>query len=110
MKEHQIQKVIDELPDDKKIQLLCNYGHQLTIHARGGYEFQGSGVTDPRLLRDCNEIQHRVFQAVREVAQDSDNQFCLNNVGGWISAEERNETIRTASVQAFQTALAKLNT
>lgn len=110
MKEHEIQKAIDELPDEEKLRLLSIYGHQLTVHARASYEFQGPGVTNPRLLRDCNEIQHRVFQAIQEVASKSDNQFCLNNVGVWISAEERNETIRNASIQAFQTALARLNT
>jgi len=105
-----IQKEIDKLDNHKKSILLLTYGHQLTVMARDAYEFQGPGVDKPRLLRDSNEIMHRVFQALRELEIKSDKCFSLSGIAHWISCEEKEGDIVSASKQAFSMAVKKCNT
>ncbi|WP_445358789.1 hypothetical protein [Microbulbifer sp. ANSA005] len=105
-----IQKEIDKLDSHQKSVLLLTYGHQLTVMARDAYEFQGPGVDKPRLLRDSNEIMHRVFQALRELETKSDKCFSLSSIAHWISCEEKESDIVNASKQAFSMAVQKCNT
>lgn len=110
MNEEQIREKIESLNDSNLVELLLSYGHELTIQARAGYEFQGSGLTDPRLLRDCNEIQHRVFQALKEINGGAKNRFSLSGLSYWVLAAEKSNTIQQASIQAFKRALTKGST
>ena len=105
-----IQKELDKLDRHQKSVLLLTYGHQLTVVAREAYEFQGAGVNKPRLLRDSNEIIHRVFQALRELETKSDKCFSLSGIAHWISCDEKEGDIVYASKQAFSMALQKCNT
>lgn len=100
-----IQNEIDSLDFDEKSRFLILYGHYLTIMARDAYEFQGAGVKKPRLLRDINEILHRVFQALRELEDDSENFFVLSGLAHWIACENREGDIVHASHQAFRMAI-----
>lgn len=105
-----IQKEIEKRGRHQKSMLLLTYGHQLTVMAREAYEFQGPGVDKPRLLRDSNEIMHRVFQALRELETSSDKCFSLSGIAHWISCEEKEGDIVYASKQAFSMAVKKCNT
>lgn len=104
-----IQNEIDKLDSHQKSILLLTYGHKLTVMARDAYEFQGPGVDKPRLLRDSNEIMHRVFQALRELETKSDKCFSLSNIAHWISCEEKEGDIVFASKQAFSMAVKQCN-
>ena len=110
MNEEQIREKIESFNDFNLVVLLLSYGHELTIQARVGYEFQSTGLTDPRLLRDCNEIQHRVFQALKEIHSGMENRFSLSGLSHWIIATERSNAIQQASIQAFKKALTKCST
>lgn len=105
-----IKRELDKLDNYQKSVLLLTYGFQLTVMAREAYEFQGSGVEKPRLLRDSNEILHRVFQALKEIETKSDKCFSLSGISHWISCEEKEGDIVSASKQAFSMALQKCNT
>jgi hypothetical protein len=105
-----VQNEIDKLSNRQKSLLLLTYGHQLTILARDAYEFQGSGVDKPRLLRDSNEIMHRLFQALRELETKSVKCFSLTGIAHWISCDEKEGYIVHASQQAFSMALQKCKT
>ncbi len=107
MKAEQIQSNLDALGKNEKLKLLANYGHQLTIMSREAYEFQAPGVKNPRLLRDANEIHHRIYQAIRELAHGEIDGFSLTAISHWVSANERNKEIQTISIQAFKKALEK---
>ena len=107
MKNEEIQIELDKRNTHQKVLLLLSYGHQLTVMSREAYEFQGPGVTNPRLLRDANEILHRVFQALTELQLQSENCFSLSGISHWISCEERTGSIVQASNQAFSMALQK---
>ena len=69
---------------------------------RDVYEFQGPGVTKPRLLRDANEIHHRIYQAIRELGDGENDGFSVSGISNWISADKRSEEIQNASIQAFK--------
>ena len=103
-------KELENLNKHEKAMLLLTYGHQLTIMARDAYEFQGPGVTKPRLLRDTNEILHRIFQAVRELEADAQNCFVLGGIAQWIACEGKSAEIREASTLAFTRALSICST
>ncbi|WP_212630799.1 hypothetical protein [Pseudomonas sp. KB-10] len=107
MKNEEIQIELDERNAHQKALLLLSYGHQLTVMSRESYEFQGAGVTNPRLLRDANEILHRVFQALTELQLQSEKSFSLSGISHWISCEEKTGSIVQASNQAFSMALQK---
>ena len=109
MSKEEIQKELDKRDAHQKAVLLLTYGHQLTVMAREAYEFQGSGVERPRLLRDSNEILHRVFQAVRELETESEKCFSLSGIAHWIACNEKSGDIVYASAQAFAEALRKCN-
>ncbi len=107
MNSEQIQKKLNDLDIEDRVKLLICYGHQLTIMCRDAYEFQGPGVTNPRLLRDANEIHHRIYQAIRELVRGENDGFSVSGISNWISAIERSEEIQSASIQAFKWALKK---
>ena len=106
----QIEIALEKLDSNQKKLLLITYGHKLTVVARGAYEFKGPGVDDPRLLRDINEIQHRVYQAIRELEIGSEKCFSVSGISHWICNKEKSDTINQASLQAFLMALKLCNT
>lgn len=110
MDKSQIETELDKRKPADKMGLLLKYGHQLTIMCREAYEFQAPGVTNPRLLRDANEIHHRIYQAVRELTLGDEKGFSLTGISHWIAANERSEDIKKASIQAFKRAMEKCNT
>lgn len=108
MKADEIDTILTELSLDDRKRLLMNYGHALTIMCREAYEFQGPGVIQPRLLRDANEIHHRVYQALRDLEQGEDDGFAISGISHWISECDRRDEIQNASIRAFQFALDRL--
>ena len=109
MNTDQIQSQIDSLPIETILQLLICYGHELTIMSREAYEFQSPEVKSPKLLRDANEIHHRIYQAIRELTNSDAKGFSVSGISHWIAAIEKSVQTKNASVQAFQRALIKCN-
>ena len=89
MKQLECQRILDSLPNDDQAKLLLLYGHQMTIIARDAYEFQGSGVIDPRLLRDINEINHRLFLQVKSLVFGEEPEFPNEVIASWIMGEDK---------------------
>ncbi|MFP5389976.1 MAG: hypothetical protein ACLGI6_00290 [Gammaproteobacteria bacterium] len=81
---------------------LARLGHMCTIFAREAYEFQGPGVTDPYLLRDFNELHHRVYSQLAALLRDSQAVFPPEALASWLSGEGRSETFRAAAMNAFE--------
>ena len=106
MKSDEIEVVLNQLSAADRKNLLVCYGHQLTIACRDAYEFQGPGVLRPRLLRDANEIHHRVYQAVQELER-GDGGYTASEISHWIAAIERNDEIQRVSTRAFEWAVAR---
>lgn len=109
MTQDEIQMFLEGLSNRQQAQLLAVYGHQLTIMARDAYEFQGPGVTKPRLLRDVNEINHRIFPQIRSLYSEEKAALPLDALASWISGEDKPE-VKIASIQAFERALSLCST
>ena len=110
MNQVQILKELESLSSKEQISLLLTYGHQLSVLARTAYEFQGPGVVKPRLLRDVNEINHRIYPQVKSLISSKSPEFPISEISSWISGEGRNEDTQNASIQAFERALSLCNT
>jgi hypothetical protein len=52
------------LSESEQTRFLAAFAHALTIVARDGYEIGADGVSHPNLLRQLNEIQHRVLGGI----------------------------------------------
>jgi len=110
MNQTTILKTFESLNISEQIELLLTYGHQLTVLARTAYEFQGPGVEKPRLLRDINEINHRIYPQVHSLINNKKPDFTHTDISSWISGEDRNEETQKTSIQAFERALSLCNT
>jgi hypothetical protein len=104
-----IKHSLENLSNEKQIKLLLSYGHQLTVMARDAYEFQGPGVTKPRLLRDVNEINHRLYPQIQMLLLEGKSVFPLEELASWIAGEGR-PAVQKASIEAFERARCLCNT
>lgn len=109
MTQSEIQNILEALSTDKQVELLLSYGHQLTLMTRDAYEIQGLGVTKPRLLRDANEIFHRLFPQIEKLIHEGKLDFPNDVMASWIAGEGR-PAVQSASVQAFERAIIQCNT
>ncbi|HEY5047033.1 MAG TPA: hypothetical protein VII49_03310 [Rhizomicrobium sp.] len=57
---------IESWSASKKARFLARLAHELTVCSRGTYEAGTNGVLEPEVLRDFNEIQHRVTGSLRD--------------------------------------------
>ncbi len=82
-------QVLAAMPPSHQQQFLASLGHWITVVGRLAYEFQGPGVTDPRLLRDLNEIHHRIYAQINSIARDGKPQFDPESMASWLLGEEK---------------------
>jgi hypothetical protein len=89
------------LPQD-----LCN---NATVYARDAYEFQGPGVTNPRLLRDFNEVHHRIYAQLTGLLMDGKDVFPPDILAVWLCGEGRDDAFRVVSLEVFERCLKNFN-
>ena len=85
----QLVQYLNSMPPTEQAFLLGHIGHQITVSARGAYERNGPGVTDPRLLRDLNEITHRLFPQIAALSVGAPAPFSNEALVSWLSGEEK---------------------
>jgi hypothetical protein len=83
------EKLLSTLSVAEQSRLLALVGHELTILGRFAYEFQGPGVTDPRMLRDLNEIQHRLHGQLFSLLHRQRPDFSPDLLTSWLLAEDK---------------------
>ena len=101
---HDCESALSVLSDGEQARFLALFGHELTILARTAYEFQAPGVIDPRLLRDLNEIHHRIYNQLSSLARDAKPSYSPDILASLLLAEHRTH-LRPALSQAFGRAL-----
>lgn len=104
------EKFLSEMTPESQAQFLARLGHMYTVYGRDAYEFQGSGVTKPRLLRDFNEVHHRLYAQLSSLLTRGEGVFSADVLAIWLCGEGRDEEFRVASLDAFERCLNNLNT
>lgn len=92
--------VLEPMTRDERVVFLAEYGHELTILARCTYTEKTSGVTHPRLLRELNEIQHRIFNQIISLRRGRDEGYPLDVLVKILLAEHR-PALRSSLDTAF---------
>ena len=78
------------------------FGHELTVIARTAYEFQGPGVTDPRFLREINEIQHRIFGQLMAIGRGNRSSYLpLDVLASWLLADNKTPRLKLEVAHAL---------
>lgn len=103
------ERVLTHMSNQEQMVFLARFGHHMTIIGREAYEFQGSGVTSPRWLRDLNELYHRIFSQIRGLAAEGKKDFPADALAAWICGEGKSEEFRAACLDAIESCLASAN-
>jgi hypothetical protein len=93
------------MPAAQQARFLATLGHTLTIASRSAYEFQAPGVVNPRLLRDMNEIHHRIYPQIRSLLISAEPTFDPEVMASWLVGEERSAELQQACLWAFEESL-----
>ena len=89
MTQQDCERVLSTLSVGEQSRLLSLLGHELTVLGRTAYEFQGPGDTDPRLLRDINEMQHRIYSQLFSLARNGQPSVATDALASWLFAEHK---------------------
>ena len=57
---------ISALPEQAKVAFLSRLAHEITVCARSTYEAGTENISEPKVLRAYNELQHRVTGSLRD--------------------------------------------
>ena len=107
MSTKQVTTVLFEMEDNAKLKFLIKYGHELTIMARSAYAFKSEEVSNPKLLREINEISYRVFQAIKELEENIDEKLSFEGLSHWILCQEQKLDIQRVSMDTFNRTIQK---
>jgi hypothetical protein len=99
------EKVLSDMPAETQAKFLAKLGHFLTVIAREAYEFQGPGVTNPRMLRDFNELHHRIYSQINGLVSNGTANFPPDVLASWLCGEERAEEFQNTCLMAFEQCL-----
>jgi hypothetical protein len=105
MTQQDCERILGEMSAPEQSQFLARLGHCLTVVGREAYEFQGPGVTDARLLRDLNEIHHRIYAQLGSLAAAGSQAFPPDVLASWLAAEDKSEQLQQSCLMAFERAL-----
>lgn len=103
------ERMLTNIPESEQAVFLARLGHFLTVVARDAYEFQGPDVTNPRLLRDLNEIHHRIYSQIRSLILGSEHCFPPEALASWLSAEGKSKELQAFCLDAFERCMPNAN-
>jgi hypothetical protein len=58
-----------------QVKLLSRFGFNLTVAARDTYAAGSEALSDPRRLRQINEVQHRVFSHIGKLINNDPDRY-----------------------------------
>jgi hypothetical protein len=104
----QCEAILSEMSLEQELRFLSCLGHELTVLARGAYEFQAPGVKDPIALRNLNEIHHRIYGQLRSILTKGKRDFDAESLASWLAAEEKDAEFQAGCIWAFDQALKRV--
>lgn len=99
------ERILEHMSEAEQTAFLARMGHYLTVVGREAYEFQGPGVTNPRLLRDLNELHHRLYAQIRSLTVEGKKDFPADALASWLCGEGKSDEFRAACLFAFERCL-----
>jgi len=109
MTQSDCEKILEAMTAAEQVHFLSVLGHTLTIVARDAYEFQAPGVTNPRLLRDLNEIHHRIYPQIKSLLGQGKPVFGQESMASWLLGKERSAQLQKACLWAFEESLRRVS-
>jgi hypothetical protein len=98
---------LSALSAQEQLRLLASFGHNLTVAARDTYEFQATGILEPKRLRQINEIQHRVLAHILALSKSNEQRY-PDDVLISIMLEHDDSHLRAQAVWAYEDALKRI--
>ena len=99
------------LTEEQQVLVLSSYAYELTMVAREGYVAGGDGLSDPRLLRRINEVQHRVTSAILSRLKGSleryPDEVLINVIGAGEGGDGVNARLRSSFRDAWRMAFGR---
>ncbi len=68
-------EIFSDLSNDEKANFLARLAFELTIAAREAYEVGTEDLTNPKLMRSINEIQHRILSQLSAILRKDENRY-----------------------------------
>jgi hypothetical protein len=99
------ERILEDMSEREQTTFLARFGYYLTIVGREAYEFQGPGVTNPRWLRDLNELHHRVHSQTRSLVVEGKKNFPADALASRLSGDGKPDEFRAACLFAFERCL-----
>jgi hypothetical protein len=78
---------IGSLALDRKLRFLARLSFEITIAGRNSYEAGTDELTNPRQLRQVNEIQHRVTACLSQLLTGACPDGFEQSIAKWVLAE-----------------------
>ena len=72
------------LDSQRQVSFLTALSHGLTVAAREAYVPQADAFEHPRLMRNVNEIQHRVAACTLQILYGETNESFVRAMAGWV--------------------------
>jgi len=68
-------EIFSDLSSEEKANFLARLAFELTIMARDTYEVGTDDLTNPKLMRSINEIQHRILSQLSAILRNDKNRY-----------------------------------
>ena len=75
MNKNEAIEIFSDLPTNEKADFLAQMAWELTVAARETYEVGTDNLTNPKLMRSINEIQHRLLSQLSAILRNDVNRF-----------------------------------
>lgn len=68
-------EIFSDLSNEEKADFLARLAYELTVAARDAYEIGTDDLTNPKLMRSINEIQHRILSQLSAILRKDEKRY-----------------------------------
>lgn len=94
--------VFNHLSSDEQTKFLALFSHNLTVLARDSYEVGTENITKPFLIREINEIQHRVSMQIYLLLENSSERYPDDVLMQIFLEHSENTVFEAEMIRAFE--------
>ncbi|CAN5446605.1 hypothetical protein BH20ACI1_BH20ACI1_22700 [soil metagenome] len=75
MNKNEVIEIFSDLSNNEKAAFLAQLAWELTVAARETYKVGTEDLTNPKLMRLINEIQHRILSQLSAILRNDENRY-----------------------------------